>query len=121
MILVDTSVWIDHLRSEDHHLITRLAEDRVMTHPMVVGELACGNLSNRGAILTMFSNLPRASIATDDQVLRFIERNQLMGKGINYIDFHLLAATELTEAAELWTRDKDLMDVASKLNLAYEI
>ncbi len=121
MILVDTSVWIDHLRSEDHHLIILLDKGLVMTHPMVVGELACGNLRNRRAILTMFGNLPRASIATDDQVLRFIERNQLMGKGINYIDFHLLAATELTEAAELWTRDKDLMDVASKLNLAYEI
>ena len=66
----------------------------------------------------MLANLPRASVATDDQVLRFIERNQLMGKGINYIDCHLLAATELTEAAELWTRDKGIMDVASNLNLA---
>ena len=121
MILVDTSVWIDHLSSEENHLVILLNNGLAMTHPMVVGELACGNLSNRGAILTMLKNLPQASVATDDQVLRFIERNRLMGHGINYIDFHLLTATALTKATELWTRDKRLMDVATQLNLAYKI
>lgn len=75
MILVDTSVWIDHLSSEENHLVILLNNGLAMTHPMVVGELACGNLSNRGAILTMLKNLPQASVAPDDQVLRFIERN----------------------------------------------
>ena len=121
MILVDTSIWIDHLKKEENHLVILLNNGLVLTHPMVVGELACGNLNNRGTILTMLKNLPQASVAPDDQVLRFIERNQLMGHGINYIDFHLLAATELTKATELWTRDQGLMDAATQLNLAYEI
>lgn len=120
MILVDTSVWIDHLKKEENHLVILLNNGLAMTHPMVVGELACGNLNNRGAILTMLKNLPQASVAPDDQVLRFIERNRLMGHGINYIDFHLLVATAFKET-ELWTRDKRLMDVATQLNLAYEI
>ena len=121
MILVDTSIWIDHLKKEENHLVILLNNGLVLTHPMVVGELACGNLNNRRAILTMLKNLPQASVAPDDQVLRFIERNQLMGHGINYIDFHLLAATELTKATELWTRDQRLMDAAKQLNLAYKI
>ena len=129
MILVDTSVWINHLNPKDprssiqhsERLKTLLNNNLVLGHPMVIGELACGNLKDRKTVLTDLKNLPNTSVATDDRVLSFIEQKQLMGCGIDYIDFHLLAATELTQSAELWTLDESLMDVATKLNLAYQI
>ena len=120
MILVDTSVWIDHLRKGDEKLAARLNRSEVLTHPFVVGELACGNLRNRSGILALFLNLPRTMLATDDEVLLFIERNELMERGIGYVDAHLLAATALTAPALIWTRDKRLGDVASLLGLAFK-
>ena len=119
MILVDTSVWIDHLRAEDIRLTDLLQNNQVLIHPMVVGELACGTLRNRKDVLTLLNNLPKAIVATHDEVLFFIEQHQLMGRGISYIDTHLLAATALSEPDHLWTRDKRLMNVAADLNLAY--
>lgn len=129
MILVDTSVWINHLNPNDRRfsiqhserLKTLLNDNLVLVHPMVIGELACGNLKDRKTVLTDLKNLPKASVATDDHVLSFIEQKQLMGRGIGYIDFHLLAATELTRSTELWALDERLMDVATELNLAYQI
>ena len=129
MILVDTSVWINHLNPKDqnfnkqfsNHLVTLLNDNLVLGHPMVIGELACGNLKDRKTVLTDFKNLPNASVATDDHVLSFIEQKQLMGRGIGYIDFHLLAATELTRSTELWALNGRLMGVANELNLAYQI
>lgn len=129
MILADTSVWINHLNPKDprfsiqhsERLKTLLNDNLVLGHPMVIGELACGNLKDRKTVLTDLKNLPNASVATDDHVLSFIEQKQLMGRGIGYIDFHLLAATELTRSTELWTLDESLMDVATELNLAYQI
>ena len=118
MILVDTSVWIRHLRSADKKLTTLLNGGEVLMHPMVVGELACGNLRNRKAILSFLGGLPRMLVANDDEVLFFIERHQLMGSGIGYVDVHLLAATALTQSARLWTHDLRLAQVASELNLA---
>jgi predicted nucleic acid-binding protein len=120
MILVDTSVWIDHLRKGDEELAARLNRSEVLTHPFVIGELACGNLRNRSGILTLLKNLPRTTFATDDEVLLFIERNELMGRGIGYVDAHLLAATALTAPTLIWTRDKRLDDVATFLDLAFE-
>lgn len=118
MILVDTSVWISHLRSEDRKLTTLLNRDQVLIHPMVVGELACGNLRNRKEMLSLLGGLPRILVADDDEVLFFIERHALMGSGIGYVDAHLLAATALTQSARLWTHDLRLAQVAFGLNLA---
>jgi predicted nucleic acid-binding protein len=120
MILVDTSVWIDHLRVGDEGLVTLLDSAQVLCHPFVVGELACGNLRNRGEALTLFGELPRVAVATDAEVLYFIEQHGLMGRGIGYIDAHLLAAVSLAGPARLWTRDKRLGAVATDLGLAYE-
>ena len=129
MILADTSVWINHLNPKDprfniqhsERLKALLNNNLVLGHPMVIGELACGNLKDRKTVLTDLKNLPKASVAPDDHVLSFIEEKQLMGRGIGYIDFHLLAATELTRSTELWALDERLMDVATELNLAYQI
>ena len=129
MILVDTSVWINHLNPNDRRfsiqhserLKTLLNDNLVLVHPMVIGELACGNLKDRKTVLADIKNLPKASVAPDDHVLSFIEEKQLMGRGIGYIDFHLLAATEMTRSTELWSLDESLMDVATELNFAYQI
>lgn len=121
MILVDTSVWVDHLRYEEPDLVSLLSRNRVLMHPMVIGELACGNLRNRDEVLGLLRGLPAILPATHDEVLFFIERRRLMGRGIGYVDAHLLAAASLTGLAMLWTRDKRLMDVAVDLRLAYEL
>ena len=129
MILADTPIWINYLNPKDRnfnkqfsdHLVTLLNQNLVLAHPMVIGELACGKPKDREAVLALLKGLPRSSVAPDDHVPSFIEQKQLMGRGIGYIDFHLLAATELTRSAELWTRDESLMDVATELNLAYQI
>ncbi|WP_345793730.1 VapC toxin family PIN domain ribonuclease [Thauera sp. JM12B12] len=119
MILVDTSIWIDHLRAGDEHLCALLDHSGVLSHPSVVGELALGNLNNRSAILDAMRQLPRAQVATDDEILCFIEAHTLFGLGIGYVDVGLLAATRLTPGAKLWTRDKRLLAASSRLELAY--
>lgn len=120
MILVDTSVWIDHLRVGEAALASLLNNSQVLAHPFVTGELACGNLANRASFLMLLGDLPQASVATLDEVFFFIEQNGLMGKGIGYIDAHLLAATALEAPARFWTRDKRLARVAMGLNLEFE-
>ena len=117
MILVDTSVWIDHLRAGDDELAALLNGSRVLMHPFVLGELACGNLRNRELVLRLLKDLPRAAVATDEEVLFFIERHALMGRGIGYVDAHLLAAVTLSDSARLWTRDKGLRALANELAL----
>ena len=118
MILVDTSVWVDHLRASDKALAALLDAGVVLAHPFVIGELALGNLRQREIVLTALSDLPHASVATDVEVLHLIDRHALFGRGIGYIDAHLLAAVQLTAEAELWTMDKRLHDVALQLGLA---
>jgi predicted nucleic acid-binding protein len=120
MILVDTSVWIDHLRATETGLVAALNAEQVLMHPFVVGELACGNLKNRQEILSLLRNLPSAPIATQDQVLELIDRHRLMGLGIGFIDAHLLTATTLASPARIWTRDKRLAIVAGGLNLTLQ-
>lgn len=120
MILVDTSVWIDHLRTGDPALVALLNTSRVLSHSFIVGELACGNLKERKTVLSLLQNLPAAPIASDDEVLFFIERHSLMGKGIGYVDAHLLAAVSLAGTGQLWTRDKRLRAVAESMDLAFE-
>ena len=119
MILADTSVWIDHLRAGDAELEALLNGSQVLMHSFVLGELACGNLRNRTEVLALLKDLPRAVLATDEEVLFFIERYALMGRGIGYVDAHLLAAVTLGGGTRIWTRDKRLRTVADALALAY--
>ncbi len=119
MILVDTSVWVDHLRDGAPALAAALEQSRVLMHPFVLGELACGNLKNRREVLRLLGDLPAAPLATDPEALDYIERRALMGRGIGYVDVHLLASAALAGAARLWTRDKRLAAVAADLKLAY--
>ncbi|MBI2203619.1 MAG: type II toxin-antitoxin system VapC family toxin [Candidatus Rokubacteria bacterium] len=119
MILVDTSVWVDHLRSGNATLAGELEAGRVLTHPFVVGELACGNLKNRLEILGLLARLPSAPMATHTEALDFLERRALMGRGIGFIDVHLLASAALAAPASLWTRDRRLAAIAAELRLAY--
>ena len=119
MILVDTSVWVDHLRSNDPALAKALETGIVLTHPYVVGELACGNLKNRGEVLALLQDLTEAPLATDAEALAFIDARSLMGRGIGYIDVHLLASAALAGDTRLWTRDLRLADVAADIQLAF--
>jgi len=118
MILVDTSVWIDHLRRGDAHLMAALLAGHVLIHPWVIGELACGTLRERGQMLDLLRSLPLSPVALEDEVLFFIEQYALMGRGIGYVDIHLLASAQLA-GARLWTRDKRLVVVANELGVAY--
>ncbi len=120
MILVDSSIWIDHLRASEPALAALLHAGRVLTHPFVVGELACGNLKNRKQVLSLLQDLPPAPVTTDEEVLFFIERRGLMGKGIGYVDAHLLASISVTGTGRLWTRDKRLDAVAGSIGLAFK-
>jgi predicted nucleic acid-binding protein len=120
VILVDTSIWIGHFRRADATLSDLLEAGDVLTHPLVVGELACGNLPAREEVLGLFQQLPAASSASDPEALHFIERHRLMGCGIGYIDVHLLAATALAEGARLWTADARLAAAASRMSLSYD-
>ena len=118
MILVDTSIWIDHLRSGSAALASLLQSDVVCTHDFVIGELACGNLRNRGEVLGLLQSLPRLSAATEDEILFFIEQQHLMGRGIGYIDAHLLAAAVIRDIP-IWTKDTRLMAIAEEKAWAY--
>lgn len=121
MILIDTSVWVDHLRAGDETVIGLLDSGRVLVHPFVIGELALGNLRQRQTILTALQDLPQANAATDQEVLHFIEQHALVGLGIGYVDVHLLASTQLTAGSSLWTRDKRLLSVAERLGLGNKL
>ena len=113
MILVDTSIWIDHLRSGSPALVALLQTDLVYTHDFVIGELACGNLRKRVEVLGLLQSLPRLTAVSEDESLFFMEQQQLMGRGIGYIDVHLLAATVM-HGARLWTKDKRLKSIAEE-------
>lgn len=119
MILVDTSVWIDHLRSGNATLARLLSTGFVLGHPWVAGELALGNLAQRQTILSLVRALPPAVVATDVEVLSLIDRQRLHGRGIGYVDAHLLAAGRLTPGAQLWTRDKRLASAATGLGIGF--
>jgi predicted nucleic acid-binding protein len=118
LILVDTSVWIDHLRTGEPELVARLQSGDVLAHPWVTGELALGHLARRSEILGLLDQLPQARAATHHEVLTLIDNRRLFGLGIGYVDAHLLAATMLTAGARLWTRDRRLAAVANQLALA---
>ncbi len=121
MILVDTSVWIDHLRHGDVELTKILNAGQVLTHRFVIGELALGNLLGRNAVLGALQNLPQLSAASDEEALHFIESRALFGTGIGYIDAHLLSAVLLSPGTLLWTRDKRLFAESAKLGLSVNL
>jgi predicted nucleic acid-binding protein len=117
VILVDTSVWVDHLRAGDKTLARLLEAGRVLAHPFVAGELALGNLRQRDHVLSALEDLPQAAVASHQEVLHFIGQRRLFGLGIGYVDVHLLASVRLSETALLWTRDQRLRAVADRLGL----
>lgn len=120
MILIDTSVWINHIRSEIDHVEYLLNERLALMHPMVIGELACGNLRDRGTMLAKFRQAPAPPELSHDEVFQFIEDNHIMGLGIGFVDAHLLASAAKAEDCQLWTHDRRLRNVAARLNLAYD-
>jgi predicted nucleic acid-binding protein len=117
MILVDTSVWADHIRRKNEKMAMLMAEGQVLIHPFIVGELALGNLENREVYLTSFASFPSSKMASDTEVMTMIEAKGLYGSGIGYVDAQLLAAAQLSHA-KLWTNDKRLHAAAVRLGLA---
>ena len=120
MVLVDTSVWISHFRVGNPQLKDLLVNGRVVCHPFIVGELACGNLRNREEILAFLRALPMAITADHEEILRFIEMHRLMGKGLGYVDVHLLASA-LLSGIDFWTKDRNLEETARRLNISNRI
>ncbi len=118
MVLVDTSVWVAHLRTGNIGLETLLNDGHVVCHPFIIGELACGNLKNRSEILSLLQAFAMATQVDYEEVVQFIDNYRLMGKGLGYIDMHLLASAILTHIP-LWTLDKRLKDVSSTLGIKY--
>jgi len=116
MILVDTSVWVSHLRHGNPRLADLLEEGGVLVHPFVIGELACGNLKNRTEILSLLRSLPLTAIAEHEEIMLFIKRNGLMGQGLGYVDAHLLAAAVLS-GVRLWTDDRSLLKACTNIGL----
>ena len=120
MVLVDTSVWINHFRKNDHQLEKLLFNGSVVCHPHIIGELACGNIKNRQEIVSLLQALPQIPLIEFEEFLYFIEQNQLYGKGIGFVDIHLLASAKLDQIP-LWTADKRLQAASAKLNLKYKV
>ena len=118
MILVDTSVWIDHLRKGEQQLVELLNEGEVCTHPFVIEELACGNLTKRSEFLDLISLLPTAVVAEHDEVIGLIADENLYGKGIGAVDAHLIASARLS-FARLWSKDKAIRRETDRLGLSY--
>jgi predicted nucleic acid-binding protein len=118
VILVDTSIWIDHLHRPDSALSGLLIESQVCSHPMIIGELALGTLRDRQTILGLLSDLPSTPVATHAEVLRFIESHTLYGIGLSLVDAHLLAALRLSSFDRLWTRDRRLRSAADELGVS---
>ena len=119
MILVDTAVWIDHLRDDDAHLVDLLDRGQVLAHPWVTGELALGSIRNRAEILRLLDDLPQALVANAAEIRELVEQHELFGLGIGFVDAQLLAATMLTADAQLWTRDRRLEVAAQGFGLAF--
>ena len=118
MVLVDTSVWVSHLRDGNDELASLLNDGRVLCHPLIVGELACGNLKDRAVILSFLQLLPMSIEAEHNEVLLFIENNRLMGKGMGYVDVHLITSAVLM-GVPIWTLDKNLAQTADSLYKNY--
>ena len=119
-ILVDTSVWIKHLRESDKNLVRLLEQGVVACHPFIIGELACGSIKNRNEIISLLDDLPSTDILDHSDIMEFIEYRKIMNKGIGYVDVHLLGSA-LVSDTPLWTFDKALKKVANQLSIEYDI
>lgn len=121
MILVDSSVWIDHLRQKDDVLSQLLINGQVCIHPMIIGELACGNLQHRQAVIKLWQSLPHTIHATHQEALHCLDTHSLFGKGIGLVDLHLVASTLLSSNTFLWTNDRRLKNIVEDLNLSFSL
>lgn len=119
MVLVDTSIWVEHLRNGNRQLERLLTDAEVICHPFIIGELACVNMNNRNEILSLLKSLPLTPMLEFDEFLFFIDGNQLMGIGIGFVDVHILASAKLAGTL-LWTADKKLNSAAIELSLNYK-
>ena len=119
MILVDTSVWVDHLRFPDPMLARLLTLDQVLLHPFVIGEISMGNFARRADFLASLKTLPQIFVAENDEVMDLTDRRHLFGTGIGFIDTHLLASLHLTPGTKLWSRDKRLAAIATGMDLCF--
>lgn len=119
MILVDTNVWINHFNHADAELVANLNVASVACHPYIIGEIACANLKKRKQIITLFKSLPSAPVLEPEELLAFIEARKLIGKGLGYVDMHLLASAVLA-GLKLWTEDRKLNREAKVLGVAYK-
>lgn len=119
MVIVDTSIWVDHLRGGNRRLEKLLLNGEVMCHPFIIGELACGNIKNRDLFMSLIRTLPMAPTVTLDELLYFIEQNKLTGTGIGFVDAHLLASAKLSGTL-FWTSDKRLKTAANELKVAHK-
>jgi hypothetical protein len=120
MVLVDTSVWVDHFHGGNAQLESLLEQEEVVCHPFVIGELACGNLSNRTEILSLLQSLPQAVVARHGEIMHFIDSHRLMGIGLGLIDVHLLASAHIS-MTPIWTRDRKLKRAAEKLDVYFQL
>lgn len=118
MILVDTSIWVEHFRRANEALAELLRDVQVLSHPFIVGELSCGNLKNRQELLSLLQELPRATIAEHEEVLELVETRKLSGQGIGWVDAHLLASA-LLSGSPLWTADRKLRTLSAALGVLY--
>jgi len=119
MVLVDTSIWVAHLRQGRRQLEKMLMDAEVMCHPFIIGDLACGNLKNRNEIISLLQSLPMAPTIEFEEILFFINQNYMMGKGVGFVDVHLLASAQLAGVL-LWTADKRLKASADQLQLTFK-
>jgi predicted nucleic acid-binding protein len=120
MILVDSSVWIDHFRAADNYLKGHLESQQVVCHPFVIGELACGRIAHRSVVLAELARLPQCKVSSHAEAMRLIEEQSIAGAGLGWVDIHLLASALISPQTLLWTRDKRLADVAKRLLIAYD-
>jgi predicted nucleic acid-binding protein len=118
-VLIDTSIWIDHLRRGDRHLVALLRQNRVLMHPAILGELACGVIPQREQFLLLWLALPRVAKVSFEEAWSLLEHRMLWGRGLGWTDIHLLAST-LISGNILWTRDRALRDTAQQLSILLE-
>lgn len=121
MILIDSSIWIDHFHKPDDALFALLSRELVLMHPYVIGEIALGHLRNRELVVRELRKHMRCVVASEDEVLRLIEHEKLASTGIGYVDAHLLASIRITPGSSLWTRDRRLNEVARRLGIAAKV
>ncbi len=121
MILVDSSIWVDHFRRNNEILSDLLSRHQLLGHPFILGEIMMGNPENRVSIFEALSDLPQARIAENDEVMRFVERNKIYGSGVGYIDAHLLASVRLMPRSSIWTTDRRMALVAERLGILLRV